>query len=352
MTSAPTSLTDKQLHHLHQRPDRQSAFLALSPRNWKSDGLFPGWVVTNPQDIAAILRSPDFLHASADHLVESAERSLRQDFPHLRRAMRAMPVLQRDEIHQKRRRELLAFLNARNAALQPYLQTIALQKIQGIRPGQLDLYQEFAAPLVVQLTSKLVECDIPPDIADYPVTEAFPFLQTARSLQKSNEAFGKLIGLLSPVSTSDADLDNRLCCMIFGVHSLITLLVENIWSAMLTSPAGAPLALPKFPVEAGVPVTARIAEVDAVIGDMNIRRGDLVRLQLQSCGVEPEEQLKSLIFGAGSHACLGKGISIIFWNAVRTAFSQRGLRLRPVEYKPKPDYFSCLYHQAIVEVLQ
>ena len=90
--------------------------------------------------------------------------------------------------------------------------------------------------------------------------------------------------------------------------------------------------MPDFPVDTGVPVTFRRVKDDCSFGPYRFLAGDILRVQLQPLGYSDQPELKTAIFGAGVHSCVGRQLSLKLWEHLARAFNGLGLRAGLLAY--------------------
>lgn len=99
----------------------------------------------------------------------------------------------------------------------------------------------------------------------------------------------------------------------------------------------------------GVPYVERFAAKDSVIGGASIRKGDRIRLFLDS-GTPDEDAGNRPYFGRGRHSCLGEEISTWVWRSFAEEFSRLPLRCTVLNAtRRKPDWVFAFYSSVVVQ---
>src|SRR5262245_26886262 len=103
------------------------------------------------------------------------------------------------------------------------------------------------------------------------------------------------------------------------------------------------IRFPQYPPETGVPYVERRVETPFVLCHCEFKQGDRVRIFLQSFAYAHDAESRANFFGAGSHACLGRPLSMEIWKGVTAFLSTVPLRAKLLSYTPRTsDYvFTC-----------
>src|SRR6201999_4138679 len=88
----------------------------------------------------------------------------------------------------------------------------------------------------------------------------------------------------------------------------------------------------------GVPFVERMADRDFIYRDVKFSKGDRIKIFLQTFAYgDPSQHHR--FFGAGSHACLGRPLSMDLWAAMVEFLTASPLKVNPIEYISRPDSY-------------
>jgi cytochrome P450 len=254
--------------------------------------------------------------------------------------------------HTRLRRLVSSVFTARRVqAMRPWINQLTDELIDGFaRNDQVDLMEEFAAPLPILVISELLgipETDRPQvrdwsrtiisgfGRPDFPVADATAFVDYLRDLiahrrEQPDEAL--ISALIRARDDNDAlslnELTATIFLMIVAGHDTTVSLIGNSVYLLMTQPDRAaglradptllPAAIEEFlRLESPVPTANfRAATESLTIGGTQISAGDLVTISLQGANrdhsqfpdpahLDPTRSGRHLAFGHGIHFCLG-----------------------------------------------
>ena len=339
-------------YELHTAPQRPALFASLPQKVWLETDFLRVWVVAEPQICVEILRSPAMVMPDFLAIVGQVEKSTGLSLHNVRTAAGYLPVLLEGPVHAELRKALAKFFAEGLKRLESVLPSLVNAAIAPLKSsGIIDLNGQIARPLVASVISQLIGQKLTPDIQDLRLGDIFPLNKSPSKLRKLDATYGTALAFLSQSTQDPIEMACKLCCLTFGVDTLAMTMVENMLIAFGDKVADHAATLPDFPVESGVPVTFRRALKDCEFGPYRFSKGDLLRLQLQPFGYADQPELKTAIFGAGIHSCVGRQVSLKLWEHLASAFNTLGLRAEIVEYDLIPSHFIAHYRSVKIKVL-
>lgn len=337
-----------KFYQLHAADDRPAAFANLSPPVWLENDFLRTWVVADPDLALKILRSPLAVIASRAGILKTLSDRYGIELPNAAYACRVLPVLAEDDAHPAVRKGFATFLAGRLSALDPHLGELARKALAPLgRKGRLELLSDIVEPFIVNVFSVLLQRDVPQEILSLGIADIVFFNTTVSRMRALDSRVAKALSFLRAGNDSEDEVAWKFTCLVFGLDSLSAMLTESLVAA-LRGPYGT--KLPDHPVETGVPVTFRSAETDFEMNGHHFKKGDLIRLQLQSFGYSERTEDRKFIFGAGMHSCVGRQLTLRIWEQFRQAYNGLDIQTRIVERELVPSHYLILYKSVQVEV--
>jgi hypothetical protein len=237
-----------------------------------------------------------------DRHARLAER-LQLDFSDILFLLDHMPLALRGEAHVAQRADAARLLGERRGAIAAAAPGLIAKHFACLeQPGAVDLLNAAIIPLVEELIAVIVDADLSQAEAKY-VSRVFSQLLGVAQRRLMNEELAVLRRQIALAHPDDAELrqGSRLAVVVLGRDAMIGTLAGSL-HAHFEDLAGDPLnsrALPDAPTHSGVPAVPRESKVE----------GEELRCRLQSFeGAAPAERMR--FFGAGSHVCLGRALSL------------------------------------------
>jgi cytochrome P450 len=296
------------------------------------------WIVVRPDDVIAMLRSPRLRSMpSMEHTIGAVEKRYGIELPHLRFIVDHMPLLNEGEKHQNMRRTMAPYLAGRRAALQERLPQLVEKHLDPLRScANIELMGDVLSPLVTELFWLLIEIEDGDCHFDrLSVTRIFDRFVSVSWLKRIDEALGRIRQAICARHPADREA-MLLDLIVLGRDSLLSSLGVSLARVLLCQ-VRRPLTKSDFPAmlpETGVAIAERFAVADFDLGEVKIRRGDWVRLYLQSFSYAKDSARQALVFGVGVHSCLGRQISLDVWTEIAKwlASLPRRLEVLPFQY--------------------
>jgi cytochrome P450 len=314
----------------HRSPDRHERYAGATHPFF--DPAIKAWIVTDPECCERILASPSTRPDTYTDNYAALEQHLGIDFSTIRLAILHIPLCLHDDAHRKARRLLAEHLAARRNELSGWVANSLPMHLEVLRQeGEVELVRQVLEPLILGVSEQLT--DIPPAVADdcRTISTLFDKSIGPRKRQRAEQELGRmrtaLRSKLGPDASEEA-IGLRLALAILGRDTLLGTLGESLFT-ILSANQGRRLneiAYPSTPPETGVPYVERIALGPFNDHDTQFATGDRIRLYLQAFAYAGTARDRSRIFGVGSHACLGKALSLDLWTGITAGL--RGISLR------------------------
>jgi hypothetical protein len=194
------------------------------------------------------------------------------------------------------------------------------------REGEVDIIHQVLDPLILSVTEQIT--DIPAAIAADCRTMSTIFDKSIgpRKRQRIDAELAHMraaiLSKLGP-SASDDEVGMRLALAILGRDTLLGTLGESLYSVLAANQGRRmnEASYPPVPPETGVPYIERIAVKPLRDQETVFNAGDRLRIYLQAFVYSKMTRDQGRIFGAGSHLCLGKALSLDLWKGITCALS-------------------------------
>ncbi|HEX5805165.1 MAG TPA: cytochrome P450 [Macromonas sp.] len=360
---------------------------AAGPLHW-SDEFFGGaWLLTQHEDIDAVLKDPRFSAVRTGGWVTASQHERSEFTPFQQLFARALLFLDPPD-HTRLRRLLNAGFRAEALqALAPRIEQIARELLDAVDHGQpFDFIQAVARPLPVRVISAMM--DIPAehhanlllwsdDLADF-LGAAEPSHDQTRRAQVSTLAMGRLFEQLATQrrQTPGDDLISRLvegeangdiqsqaemlaqCVMLlFAGHEttrnalgngLLALLQHpDQWQLLREEPEFLPSAVRELlRFDSPVQYTGRRVVTELELHGQRLKRGDSVVALIGAANRDPSRyedpdtlditrrEGSSLTFGSGPHVCIGAALTRLETETVLRELMRRWDRLAWLDAQP------------------
>jgi cytochrome P450 len=323
---------------LHLDTDRRATFKRRSGEPIRFNKEMRCWIVLDPNHVVRLLRHPALACEEFGQAIATVGERYGDDFANLKFAIGAIPLMNEGEAHIHMRRRMAEFLAARRPYMAKSLPTLVTRHLGKIADaGEIDLFSDVLVPFVRDIGTVLAGStrDIPFDpVAITRVFDRYLSLATLRMVESELAALRAALAKGCPTAVAGGDEDLLVSILVLGRDSLLATLSESV-AANLAAGIGRRLdeiEFADFPNETGVAIAERIATGTFSFGGADIAIGDRVRLYLQSLNYSDRITIQRLIFGAGSHSCLGRQLSLDMWPAVTKALGSMGGIVESVEH--------------------
>jgi cytochrome P450 len=309
---------------LHRTEERYSYFAANADAPIAYDAGTQAFVVLLPADAEAIFRQTGLHAGTADSA--TAYRALQErygwSFPNLLFAFEHLPLANEGDIHRGQRKKMAEFLRSHRQAAQPVIAAaVDLHAAKLLPDVEIEVVAELLEPLVAATMNAYTGVSIPETIGAQGTTTIFDRMISIRRRRKLEEIVGELRAAVRrhlPPDAPAAEEGMLLALHILGQDTLVGTIGESLYRLFIAN-VGKRLdsvAFPIIPNETGVSVIERVVDEPFEYAGHRFARGDRLRMQMQCFAYSREPVNRPKIFGIGSHACLGRQMSLDLWDAL------------------------------------
>jgi len=320
---------------------------------WWSDEL-NRWICISPEIIKVILNNSDFF--VINHNIEKLAARFKIDISHLAKVIQQLPVTHDGINHKELRKRFALMLASRSAIVLVFFEKELTERLNQLvnSKKEFDLSQDLLKPLV-QATSLLLS-----DVAWLKsnkldkLSTIFDETLTLTSRIELNQSIGEILEGLK-VNLDEDECYFRIALFALGNDSLLSTLSESLVSIFLRNSETVCSYInwdSQIPAT-GVPVVERISGIDIEISGNQIKKGQRVRLYLDTAGyIETSHpSYSSLYFGSGAHTCLGMPIGTKIWGIVTDVFRKidKRIEITQLTYRKNDNVFN-IYDEIKVRV--
>jgi cytochrome P450 len=309
---------------LHRTEERHSYFAANAGAPIAYDAGTQAFVVVSQADAEAIFRQTGLHAGTADSA--TAYRGLRErygwSFPNLLFAFEHLPLANDGDLHRAQRKKMAEFLRSRRQGAQPAIAAAVDFHAAKLLPNvEIEVVGELLEPLVAATVNAYTGVSMPETIGAQGTTMIFDRMISIRKRREIEETVGELRAAVRrhlPPDAAAAEEGMLLALHILGQDTLVGTIGESLYRLFIAN-LGKRLdsvAFPAIPNETGVSVIERVVDEPFEYGGHRFARGDRLRMQMQCFAYSPEPSDRAKIFGVGSHACLGRQMSLDLWTAL------------------------------------
>jgi hypothetical protein len=206
-------------------------------------------------------------------------------------------------------------------------------------------------PLVHEFISLIVDIDISSMLDCHHASQIFDRsigINKRRRIEAEIASLRKLISSRLKENATEEEIGLRIAFLILGKDPLMGTLGESLHRLLEENPGRQLIEIeyPELPAETGVPFIERLVVTPFELAGHEFMKGDRVRIFLQSFAYADNPGSRANFFGAGTHACLGRPLSIEVWKGIVAFLSTVPLRANVLSYAPRTsDYvFTCPEH--------
>ncbi len=323
-----------------------------APLQWVSE--LGCWCVYDAYTITAILKSTDFAVADFAALHRTYEQKVGIDCSTLIQILHYIATANEGKRHAEIRRDAARLLT-RDVAQTKQLISARLNDLTAklCRPGaRVDLIKQIVRPVCDTMFESLLG-SAPPGQAEDGVS-ASQIFDLYLSLNRRREINAKAYAMIADFSAAKGKLktspEYATALSMLGYDSIVGSIGCSLLH-VLDNASGRQLcevAFPRILPATGVPYIERFAAKDSVIQGTPIRKGDRIRLYLDS-GTPGEDAANRPFFGRGRHSCLGEEMSSWVWQCFADEFSRLPVSCAVESAKRrKPDWVFTYYSSIVV----
>ena len=333
---------------LHRDPIRHQYFSRKQNLEPFFDTVTKTWIIANPSHCRDLIASNNLRPASYAEDYYALEQRLGIDFSSLTFAFDHIPLCLHGDRHLRSRRRASEFLATRRTLLSSCIPEAVGMHLDALRrEGRVDIMKDAILPLVLDIISAVIDVEISAvDCLNASIVfDKSIGVNRRRKVAAEIATLRKLISARLGASATEEDVGLRLALLILGKDALIGTLGESL-CRLLEVNSGRRLTdidYPELPPETGVPFIERLVVNPFKLASCDFASGDRVRIFLQTFAYAAEPRSRTNFFGAGTHACLGRPISVEIWNTITAHLSEFPLRAHVLSYSSRTsDYvFAC-----------
>jgi cytochrome P450 len=313
------------------------------------------WCVFAAEEIAFVLKSPDFVVADFTSLHQKLAQKVGIDCSAAVEALEHIAIAHEGERHARIRKDTARILNA-DVALTKQNTAAAANEIvnKTCRPGSnVDLVRDIVRPVCdVMFANILGVGSVARPDAGVSASQIFDiYLGLNRRAKINAEASNMLEAFTSAQGELKTSPGYALGLTMLGYDSIVGSLGSSLLHVLRQEGAGKRLCDLSFPPAlpaTGVPYIERFAKQDCTLKGAAIRKGDRVRLYLDDGSVDGARRP---FFGKGRHSCLGEELSTWLWRTLTAELGKLPLSwtIEKTERR-KPDWVFVYYSSILVRL--
>ncbi len=295
--------------------------------------------ITKLDDIAIVLRSPDFrpVDYAARHLSLAAAMGF--DATHIVSAINHVPLCLHGDRHAQARKRIARLINEGTENAMAVVETEVPEMIAQLHtPGHHDVMKEFVIPCVDRLISANTGLNITLP-SDTLVSRLFS--QTL-GVAKRRRMNAELLALREKIAAqrpelSHEDISDRIVLFILGVDALrgtIARSMQLIYEGGLQQ-TSTEIAR-DYPATA-VPYIDREATAACPIGGITYPTGTNFRARLDQFEERENQAHRNRFFGFGAHSCLGRKLALALWRTVVNSMRDHPANITVSDFKLRKD---------------
>ncbi|HET7714667.1 MAG TPA: hypothetical protein VFK86_03490 [Bauldia sp.] len=342
--------SERSLLTIQHRPDRHVTYGELHP--FAYDDTLQCWCVFDKGMIAAILQSDRF------HVVPYAEhyREIEQrtgiDFGGIITALDSIPLANEGADHRRLRAEFAAVMGAagRNAVKATEEYVAALVRDAFAAGSTIDL-TDLGAKIYNHVFSLWLGIDQGEIVDKSDFSQVFDRTRSLNRRKQLNQNLTRLIAAFTERHDLSTSPEIAVAMNVVGRDAFVGSIVLSIWETLSRSPGArlSEIAFAESLPATGVPYVERLAQDDATLGGMTVRKGDRLRVFLDATARYVSGEEANLLFGKGRHLCLGKPMTLVVWRALVATAGTLSARFTPVEFRMREgDYVFSYPDRAVV----
>ncbi len=342
---------------LHRSEERGTFFPEASARPIFFDATIKAWVVASARQCEAILLSPH-LSVSPYRLVyeDMARRNPHFAFPNLLFAFKYIPMCVNGDEHRSARRRIAEFVAGRKSIASAAAQDIVdrwVGKLAG--SAQIELMEEVLQPMVKEFLAALIGTEATGLI--HGASAVFDRMMGARKRRKLDDELGAIrVRIRHTIGPNGSEEEEgiRLALFVLGNDALAGGFGESLYQVFRANPERllSEIDYPAVPNETAIPFVERIVTEPFECEGVAFRKGDRIRIMLQSFLYTGDAADRVRVFGAGIHTCLGRQLSLEFWSVFTRRLSQITARVEILDYALRDEDYVFTYPSKLLIALK
>ena len=294
------------------------------------------WVVTSPDLIRQAMYDDAFSVPTYD--VTAIIEKLGVDLRSLNELRKYFPLAVEGERHKQLRERFARHVAARSRTALDVLSAEfggRLAELAMLPDGESFCLQErLLKPTLRKTVLALADIDPQANFAVEELPLVFDSYLSANRRVKVNAIIGDALAL-QPADLAEDDRYFRVAVVALASNTTLASVSHNIIDRIAEQP-DTPLAAIDWGSEftrTGLPLIEKFAVRDAMLGGETIRKGEHIRLFIESDGVAPDgtHSYSDVFFAVGPHKCVGMNFSRQLWGRMASGFGAVNRKLRIIE---------------------
>ena len=303
------------------------------------------WIVLDPALVGDLLVDQRLQLPDVEGAITAVETRYGLKLDGMRALARDIPLLIEGGHHQEIRGAMARFLSSRRRPARESGTELAATVAQRLGAGgRMEVFSTILRPAVRDYFANMLGVEV--DFAPLSITRIFDRHLSMSQLQAIETGLAELRAALAPVSTPEYPETVMMGLVLLGRDSLlgsisesaIQLFADHLNRRLDDPEIGAPR------LNGAVAIAERVAVDSVPTAGVTFAKGERVRLFYQGYNLLDSDTARMGAFGAGAHSCLGRPLSLDFWNALARAIKQVPRTVRdltfendrsPVFYMPK-----------------
>ncbi len=324
--------------NLHIRGDRASYFREHGSDPIVYDRSTNRWIVTDRHQVVDLLRDSRLVCPSIVAGLARLQEKFGVALPNLIFAAGYIPLLNEGAAHLELRRNMSRLLASRREQVAAVAVDLVERHFALLeRQNEVELIDEVLVPLVTEMFADLfqVAANLPyTPLVTTQIFDSWASLNTLLAAEAAIEAqrrrLAELFGREMPLDQEGA----YLALAILGRDSLLSTLGDSIATIVSGNTALrlSEISYPAHPPATGVAIAERQVSESFDHEGTTFRKGDWVRLYFQASMEGNGEAGHNLMFGVGTHACLGRHLSLDLWQVAIRRLALIGRRAEIMEF--------------------
>lgn len=301
------------------------------------------WMVTDPLQALDVLAQPGLEAVSVEF--DGVERRFDIDLTFMKALTKRVPLYLEGEAHAAARRSITERIVARRGEIRAFVE----EKVGGYfaplgRPGTVEVVSEVARPMIYGFLEAFTGIDLnraPPIDLVSMVFDGGLSLTRRRAIFSQIAELGAYLREPGTGGIAAEDPTLGVVLTMFGKDPLIHSFGESIRWLVERHPSArfSEFQYPESLPQTGVPYVERIATKGFTYRNANVAAGQRVRVFVQGFGYLDDLTQLHRYFGARSHVCPGRPVSIELWRKAAETLASFATRPTISRYEMRTDNY-------------
>ena len=330
-------------YNFHKSEHKKETYFGHKNIWWSSE--LKKWMCTNPNIIKGILTDERFCVHS--YQIKALEEKTHAKFSHISEIIHYFPLALEGDTHKElRKKGALSLAERINSTLDLFTTEIGA-KIDLIehRNAEINFYSEIIEPCIKRALLHLADLDSLANESIISISQLFDQAISIKKRIRINDQIAELLHLLPDNMPADEKYF-KLSIFAVGYDSLLGSFTESLVRTLLQNENKKinQISWTDELSNTGVPVIERIAVQDLELDGADIKKGQKIRLYLESAGFVSSENsvYTQLFFGNGIHKCIGLHLSNAMWKVFVHKLSkvERYFEIKHLHYRTEDYVFN------------